>query len=60
MIWEYHIINVLRLKLPILDANGRHAQLTQHLNELGQQGWEYVGPIDGRDNILFKRAKEQQ
>lgn len=55
--WEYHILDVFDLKLPILDRRAGLAQLQQHLNELGQQGWEHTGSALSSDNktLLFKR-----
>ena len=59
MKWEYYILDIYSLKLPILKSNGRLPRLVDGLNDLGQQGWEYCGFIDGGDDkILFKRTTQ--
>ena len=58
MKWEYHILEITKLKLPKFDCNGRQNELVKHINELGQQGWEYCGPIDHDRAILFKRPAQ--
>jgi len=59
MKWEYYILDLYDLKLPIIDRKKKHNQLQEHINELGKQGWEYTEWISVGETMMFKRPIPQ-
>jgi hypothetical protein len=48
--WEYTLVDTRDLS---------PERVVERLNELGNEGWEYVGTIDGQvDNVLLRRLRE--